>query len=111
MELPLDICFQDVPYTKTTEEDVVVQGGRLSHACSQISRCRVSLIRNQRVSLEGTPYSVELDVMTRRHQHVFSKMSGNDVRTALRDAFTEVIQELESVLAFAEPAPLLANAR
>ncbi|CAJ0716631.1 hypothetical protein LMG6871_01858 [Ralstonia edaphis] len=61
--------------------------------------------------MQDKPYSVLLDVMTRRHQHIFSEMSGDDVRTALRDAFTQVVRELESVLALAEPLPLLANAR
>lgn len=94
--MPLDISFQDVPYTKAVEDAVVRQADRLDNACAQIVRCRVSLIRSQKYCPHGPSVSVRLDLMTGRQQHISSSTSNEDVHAALQDAFTQLANELKS---------------
>lgn len=109
MDLPLDISFHDVPYSRAIEDAVSRQASKSAVFCEEILRFRISLIGGKKHIPHNEPPVVLVDVHTREWGHFSHGASGEDLHAALQKVFFELNESLREAraLALVRKSPLL----
>ena len=100
MEVPLQICFQNLEPSAAVEADVRQHVQRLERYFNEIVSCRVTLAAAHKHRRKGNLFQVTVDVRLPGGELVASRrpddqQAHEDAYVAIRDAFIAVRRRLE----------------
>ncbi|SAL68258.1 sigma 54 modulation protein [Caballeronia terrestris] len=98
MKRPLEVFFQGIPHSDAIEASIKRHATKLDGFCSDIMRCRVSVMLNEKHRNQGKLFNVRVDTTIPGHELVSNREHDEDVYVAIRDAFKDATRMLEDAV-------------
>ena len=95
MKLPLEISFQGMARSEALEASVERHAAKLERFHTDIVRCRVSLVLDEKHKQQGNPFTVAIDVTVPGQELVANRNAHEDLYVALGDAFKDMTRMLD----------------
>jgi cold shock CspA family protein len=100
MQLPLQICFHNVPHSAEIEDSIHRYAERLDEYCGRIMSCRVVVDQPHRHHKEGNLFHVRIDITARGEEIVINRepsghIAYRDLETAIGDAFDMAVRRVQ----------------
>lgn len=93
---PVELSFQDVPYSDATQAAVSRFAARLDRLRCGITRCRVILTSGQATKRgPRCPFTAHIEVETPGRRLVSDAVSDIDVHVALLGAFQDMVRTMQ----------------
>lgn len=98
MKLPLEIAFQGLSHSDAIEAAVIRHATKLERFCTDIMRCRVGIILDEKHQHQGKRFKVHIHTTISGHELVSNRECDEDVYVALRDAFKDTVRMIEDAV-------------
>ena len=100
MQLPLQICFHNVPHSAAVEDSIRRYSERLDEYCGHIMSCRVVVDQPHRHHKEGNLFHVRIDITAHGEEIVINRepswhIAYRDLETAIGDAFDTAVRQVQ----------------
>jgi ribosomal subunit interface protein len=95
MQVPLEISTRLIDLSAPLEEELRRRAAKLERYYDRITSCRIAVERMSLHHQEGGPYRVRIDITVPGSELVANK-EGEDLNTAVRDAFQAAERQVES---------------
>lgn len=94
-QVPLQITFRDMSHSAAIEQKVREKADKLSKFSDNIIGCNVVLALTTKHKHQGKLHNVRINVATPGKELVVNRNEQEDLYVALRDAFDDMVRQLE----------------
>ena len=98
MKLPLQIRFLGLQPSEAVESAARRKAEKLDRFHANIMSCRVTIEMSDKHKHQGRPLSVRIDLTLPGRELTVDRVQDEDVYVALRDAFDDMVRQLEDVV-------------